>query len=101
MEFRPINTFVFCRSCGGRIWNDTKCSLCDKEDALPDLLAACEEGEKRMKFLLDKILAAESYPEKIILELIEIDKTFNCMSLAKQAIDKAKGQRSRLSAGEN
>jgi len=54
------------------------------------LLEACEKGEKRIKFLMDKILANESYPEKIILERIEIDKSFSCMTFIKQAIAQAK-----------
>ena len=60
-------------------------------EAAPDLLAACEEGSKRISFLLNKIIKAESFPEVIILKRIEIDKTESCISYIKEAIAKAKG----------
>ena len=59
--------------------------------AAPDLLEACKEINKRIDFLLKKILANESYPYKIILERIEIDKTYACMSYINEAITKAEG----------
>jgi len=58
-EIPKSSTFVYCRYCAGRVWNNTKCDRCGKKDAQPDLLAACEK--------IQKLAVHASNDDKIVL----------------------------------
>ena len=40
METTKTNTFVYCRWCSGRIWNNGSCERCERPDSHKDLLAS-------------------------------------------------------------